>query len=79
MRGSEIEIPRGPPGQQRPADLIGCAIMVAKIATGEMDELEVPKSGRTRSGLAGVKARAQKLSSEDRKKIARKAAAARWR
>ena len=26
---------RGPRGEKRPADVIGCAVMVAKIATGE--------------------------------------------
>lgn len=28
-------MPLGPQGQKRPADGIGCAIMVARIATGE--------------------------------------------
>ena len=31
-------MPRGPQGQKRPADTIGCAVMVAKIATGEIEE-----------------------------------------
>jgi hypothetical protein len=30
-------MPRGPQGQRRPADVIGCAIMVAKITTGKMN------------------------------------------
>ena len=51
-----LEKPRGPQGQKRPADAIGCAIMVAKIATGEL-EPDVPMSGRMRSGKAGAKAR----------------------
>jgi hypothetical protein len=29
-------MPRGPKGERRPADVIGAAIMVAKIATGEI-------------------------------------------
>jgi hypothetical protein len=37
-----------------------------------------PKSGRVRSGRAGGIARAKKLSSEDRRAIAKKAAAAKW-
>lgn len=43
---------KGPNGQRRPADVVGCAVMVAKIATGEVgDELREP-SGRVRSGRA---------------------------
>jgi hypothetical protein len=53
--------------------------MVAKIATGEIEETPKPKSGRVRSGHAGAKARAKSLSPEDRKAIAKKAAAKRWK
>jgi hypothetical protein len=28
-------VPRGPRGEKRPADVIGAAVMVGKIATGE--------------------------------------------
>jgi hypothetical protein len=31
-------MPRGPKGERRPADVIGAAIMVAKIATGEIED-----------------------------------------
>ncbi|MGO8855516.1 MAG: hypothetical protein ACLQO1_07370 [Steroidobacteraceae bacterium] len=31
-------MPKGPKGQHRPADVIGAAVMVAKIATGELKE-----------------------------------------
>jgi hypothetical protein len=72
-------MPRGPQGQKRPADVIGTAITVAKIATGEIDETIEAPSGRTRSGLAGGKARAAKMPPEDRARIAAKAARARWR
>ena len=67
---------RGPRGEKRPADVIGAAIMVAKIATGEIEDAR--KSGRVRSGHAGAKARADSLSSERRKEIAKKAAKKRW-
>ncbi len=30
-------MPKGPRGEKRPADLIGCAITVARIATGEIE------------------------------------------
>lgn len=72
-------MPRGPQGQKRPADVIGSAVMVMKIATGEISEATETKSGRTRSGMAGAAARAKNLTSEERRLIAKKAAAARWR
>lgn len=72
-------MPRGPQGEKRPADVIGAAIMVAKIATGELAEELAPKSGRTRSGTAGGNARAKKLSADTRQEIAKKAARARWK
>jgi len=31
-------MPKGPQGQKRPADVIGAAVMAAKIATGEITE-----------------------------------------
>jgi hypothetical protein len=75
----EIGMPRGPQGQKRPADVIGAAVMVAKLATGELSETPKAKSGRTRSGVAGARARTKKLSAEQRQKIAKRAAEARWR
>ena len=72
-------MPRGPQGQKRPADVIGAAVMVAHIATGEISETPVPKSGRKRSGTAGAQARKNKLSAEERSRIAKMAARARWK
>jgi len=73
-------MPRGPKGEKRPADVIGAAIMVAKIATGEIEDakLDPGKEYARKGGLKGGKARAEKLSAEDRKRIARKAAETRW-
>ena len=31
-------MPKGPKGQKRPADAVGAAIKVAKIATGKIEE-----------------------------------------
>lgn len=70
---------KGPQGQKRPADVVGCAVAVARIATGETEDTFVEKSGRVRSGHAGAKARSQSLTREERREIAKKAAAARWR
>lgn len=33
-------MPKGPKGQKRPADVIGNAVKIAQIATGEIDEDE---------------------------------------
>jgi hypothetical protein len=71
-------MPRGPQGQKRPADVIGAAVMVAKIATGEAKEgLDNPK--RAKAGREGGKARAVSLTPEQRAKAAKLAAEARWR
>lgn len=72
-------MPRGPQGQKRPADTIGCAVTVAKIATGEIEEIIKEPSGKVRSGKAGARARAEKLTSRERSEIAKRAAAARWK
>jgi hypothetical protein len=48
-------MPKRPQGQKRPADVVGAAIMVAKIATGEIEET-LPAKGR-KGGLAGGRTR----------------------
>lgn len=74
-------MPKGPRGEKRPADVIGGAIKVARIATGE-DEDTIEDDGKDKAaqalGKKGGKARAEKLTAEQRKEIARKAAAKRW-
>ena len=75
-------MPKGPQGQKRPADVIGAAIMVAKIATGEMQENTPAKEGKEyarKGGLKGGNARAKALKPEQRVEIARLAAEARWK
>ena len=72
-------MPKGPQGQKRPTDVIGNAVRVMRIATGEEEESLAKKSGRVRSGKAGGRARADQLSPEDRRAIAQRAAAARWK
>jgi hypothetical protein len=37
-------MPRGPKGEKRPAEVIGAAIMVAKIATGEIEDTFTEKN-----------------------------------
>ena len=70
---------KGPNGERRPADVIGCAVMVAKIATGEIVELPRRRSGRVKSGKAGAEARRNALNPAQRTTIARKAASVRWK
>ncbi len=71
-------MPKGPQGQRRPADVNACAVMVAKIATGEIEDTGYQAPGRRRSGKAGAKARNESLSKEERSAIAKKAANSRW-
>ena len=67
---------KGPKGEKRPADVNACAVTIAQIATGEIEE-KLP-SDRRKGGQRGGKARAKKLTSEQRQEIAKKAANARW-
>ncbi len=71
-------MPRGPQGQKRSADVIGAAVRVARIATGEE---ETPISVQTAGqilGRKGGKARARKLTPTQHQAIARQGAAVRW-
>jgi len=67
---------RGPNGERRSGDVAQVARRVFQIAIGEEKE-EMP-SGRRRSGLAGAQARKASLTREERRAVAKKAAAARW-
>ena len=73
-------VPKGPKGEKRPADVVGAAVRVMKIATGEIEE-DIEDDGKDKAaqalGRKGGKARASKLTPEQRSKIARKAAKAR--
>ena len=72
-------MPRGPQGERRPADVIGNAVHVAKIAVGETEDTKQPKhANRAKGGRVGGAARKVALSPERRTEIARAAAAARW-
>jgi hypothetical protein len=79
---STYVMPRGPKGERRPADVIGAAIMVAKIATGEIEDI-VPDDGKDPAAVAlgrkGGKARAAALGKRKRKEMARNAANERWK
>lgn len=72
-------MPKGPRGEKRPADVIGLAVHIAKIATGEIeDERDPVASAAARMGKLGGKARAASMTPERRAEIAKAAAAKRW-
>lgn len=75
-------MPKSPKGGKRPADVIGNAVHVMRIATGEIEDDAPADDGKNQAAVAlgkrGGAARAQKLTKEERAEIARKAAAGRW-
>jgi hypothetical protein len=75
-------VAKGPKGERRPADVNARAVMIAKIATGEIEDV-VPDDGKNKAaqelGRMGGKARAAGMSAKKRKEIAKKAAATRWK
>lgn len=75
-------MPRGPKGERRPADVIGNAVHVMKILTGEIEET-IPDDGKDPAakalGKKGGAARAKAMTPKRRAEIAKKAAAVRWR
>ena len=74
-------MPKGPKGQKRPADVIGNAVKVMRIATGEEEE-DYEDDGKDPAakalGKKGGAARAKKLTPEQRSEIAKNAAKKRW-
>ena len=74
-------MPTGPKGQKRPADVIGNAVRVMQIATGEAEE-EIENDGKDPAakalGAKGGKKRAENMTAERRREIAKKAAQKRW-
>lgn len=78
QHGRGQDMPQGPKGESRPADVIGAAVSVARLSVGlEVEALKEP-SGRVPSGHAGARARASNLTPEARADSAKKAASARW-
>lgn len=72
---------KGPKGERRPADVNQRAVMIAKIATGEIEDVTT-EDGKSAAAVAlgrmGGKARAAGMSAKKRKEIAKKAAISRW-
>lgn len=74
-------MPKGPKGEKRPADVIGNAVKIAQIATGEIED-EISDDGKNKAaqalGRKGGASRAKKLTKKRRSEIAKKAAKTRW-
>lgn len=70
------------PKAHRPADVIGNAVHIMKVLTGEADDAP-PDDGKDPAakalGAKGGAARAKSMTPERRAEIARKAAAKRWK
>jgi hypothetical protein len=77
-------MPKGPKGQKRPADVIGNAVHVMRIATGEIpNEHSSLDDGKNKAavelGRKGGAARAKSLPAAKRIQIAKNAARTRWK
>ena len=66
------------PKTKRPADVVGNAVRVMQIATGDAEEEEKDPAAIAR-GRKGGSARAKNISPQKRLEIAKKAAAVRWK
>ena len=71
-------MPKGPKGEKRHADTVQNAMLIGRIAIGDVDDAPSKVPGRAKGGRVGGKARAEALSPSERSKIAKKAAAKRW-
>jgi hypothetical protein len=75
--GSKGTMPRGPQGEKRPADVIGNAVPVMRVLTGETADT-IPDDGKDPAakalGKKGGTARARGMPPERRVEIAKKAA-----
>ena len=72
----------GPKGEKRPADVVGCAVHVMRIVTGEIRNAvseTVRQPARAKGGRAGGTARAAALAPDCRIEIDRQGAAAYWK
>jgi hypothetical protein len=80
--------PMGPKGQKRPRDANQLAKLIVDIATGQIEDRESTPEEQGKSaaamkrghigGLIGGRSRAEKLPSDVRVSIAKKAARTRW-
>ena len=65
---------RGPKGEKRPVDVIGAAVMIGKIASGEVQDITTEDGKNAAAVVMGRldrNARAEGLSAKHRKEIAK--------
>jgi hypothetical protein len=76
-------MPKAPTGSKRPADVVGNAVHVMKVLTGEAENAATTDDGKDKAaqelGRKGGAARAKSMTPERRAEIAKKAAASRWK
>jgi len=71
-------MPKGPKGENRPADVIGNAVKVMRIAADQEEDAVAASTAGAALGKLGGHARARNMTPERRTEIAKKAAAERW-
>jgi len=71
-------MPKGPKGEKRHADTVQNAMLIGRIATGDVEDAPSKAPNRAKGGKVGGKARAERLSPEERSSVAKKAADKRW-
>jgi hypothetical protein len=74
-------MPKSPSGRYRPADVVGNAVHVMRVLTGEAND-DAPDDGKDKAaqsmGRKGGAARAASMTPERRAEIAKNAAKKRW-
>ncbi|MBI5261633.1 MAG: RNA-binding protein [Bradyrhizobium sp.] len=70
-------MPKGPKGEKRHADTVQNAMLIGRIATGEVEDTPSKAPNRAKGGKIGGASRAAKLTPEQRKEISVKALKAR--
>ena len=71
-------MPRGPKGEKRHADTIQNAMLIGRIATGEVEDVPSKAPNRAKGGRIGGAARKDSLDATQRVAAAKNAANARW-
>jgi hypothetical protein len=76
-------MPKGPKGEKRSTDVIGNTVHVMRVTTSEVENRSEKVPGKDAAAAAlgkrGGAARARNLTPEQRREIARKGAASRWK
>ena len=71
-------MPKGPKGEKRHADTVQNAMLIGRIATGEVEDTGSSLAA-SELGKKGGAARAAQLGPDERSRIAKEAAAKRWK